>query len=37
MIVLTVEERETLERWACRPSTVQSLALRCRLVVMAAG
>ncbi len=29
-IVLTTEERETLERWARRPTTAQALALRAR-------
>jgi len=35
-IVLTAEERETLERWARRPSTAQALALRSRIVLAAA-
>ena len=36
-IVLTTEERETLERWARRPTTAQALALRARLVLRCAG
>jgi transposase len=35
-IVLSAGERETLERWARRPSTGQALALRCRIVLAAA-
>ncbi len=35
-IVLSAEERETLERWARRPSTGQALALGCRIVLAAA-
>ena len=35
-IVLTDEERETLERWARRPTSAQALALRCRIVLAAA-
>ena len=35
-IVLTAAERETLERWARRPSTAQGLALRSRIVLAAA-
>jgi transposase len=34
--VLTVEEREVLERWALRPKSSQALALRCRIVLAAA-
>jgi transposase len=34
--VLSDEERETLQRWARRPSTGQALALRCRIVLAAA-
>ena len=34
-IVLSDEERETLERWARRPTS--ALALRCRIVLAAAG
>ncbi len=30
------EERETLQRWARRPKSAQSLALRCRIVLTAA-
>ena len=36
-IVLTDEEREILERWARRPTSAQALALRCRMVLAAAG
>jgi transposase len=36
-IVLSDEERETLERQARRPSSAQSLALRCRIVLGAAA
>jgi transposase len=36
-IVLTDEEREVLERWARRPTSAQALALRCRIVLAAAG
>lgn len=35
-IVLSDDERETLERWARRPTTGQALALRCRIVLAAA-
>jgi transposase len=35
-LVLTGEERETLERWACRPTSAQALALRCRIVLACA-
>jgi transposase len=35
-VVLTDEERETLERWARRPKSAQALALRCRIVLAAA-
>ena len=35
-LVLTTEERETLARWARRPSTAQALALRARLVLACA-
>jgi transposase len=35
-VVLTDEERETLERWARRPKSSQALALRCRIVLAAA-
>jgi transposase len=36
-LVLTDDERETLERWARRHSSAQSLALRCRIVLACAG
>jgi len=32
-VVLTEDERETLERWARRPKSAQALALRCRIVL----
>jgi transposase len=32
-VVLSDEERETLERWARRPKSAQALALRCRIVL----
>lgn len=35
-IELTDVERSTLERWARRPKSAQSLALRCRIVLLAA-
>ncbi len=35
-VVLSDEERETLERWARRPKSSQALALRCRIVLAAA-
>jgi transposase len=35
-IVLSDEERETLQRWSRRPTTGQALALRCRIVLGAA-
>jgi transposase len=35
-VVLTDDERETLERWARRPKTAQALALRCRIVLACA-
>lgn len=35
-VVLNDEERETLQRWARRPSSAQALALRCRIVLAAA-
>ncbi len=35
-VVLTEEERATLERWARRPSSAQALALRCRIVLACA-
>lgn len=36
-VVLSEEEREVLERWARRPKSAQALALRCRIVLAAAG
>ena len=36
-IVLSDEERETLQRWARRPKSAQALALRCRIVLACAG
>src|SRR5580765_2042065 len=35
-VVLGDGERETLERWARRPTSAQALALRCRIVLAAA-
>lgn len=35
-LVLTGEERESLERWARRPKSAQALALRCRIVLACA-
>src|SRR5437879_3210066 len=35
-VVLSAEERETLERWARRPKSAQALAFRCRIVLAAA-
>ena len=35
-IDLSEAERETLERWARRPKSAQALALRCRIVLLAA-
>ncbi len=32
-LVLADDERDTLERWARRPKSAQSLALRCRIVL----
>jgi hypothetical protein len=32
-VVLTDDERETLERWAGRLKSAQALALRCRIVL----
>jgi len=34
-VVLSDEERETLERWARRPKSSQALAFRCRVVLAA--
>jgi transposase len=36
VVVLTDDERETLERWARRPKSAQALALRCRIVLACA-
>ena len=36
VLVLTGEERETLQRWARRPTTAQALALRARVVLKCA-
>jgi len=36
-VTLTERERETLERWARRPKSSQALAMRCRIVLGAAG
>src|SRR3989440_4844374 len=33
VVVLTDEERETLQRWARRPKSSQALAQRCRIVL----
>ena len=35
-LVLSTEERETLERWARRPKSAQALAVRCRVVLACA-
>jgi transposase len=35
-VVLTDEERKTLERWARRPKSSQALAFRCRIILAAA-
>src|SRR6059058_3207687 len=35
-VVLSDEERETVERWARRPKSAQALAFRCRIVLAAA-
>ena len=35
-LVLSSEERETLERWARRPTSAQALAQRCRIVLACA-
>src|SRR2546430_2303478 len=37
VVVLSEEERETLERWARRPGSAQALAFRCRVVLAATG
>lgn len=36
LLTLTVDERETLERWARRPTTAQALAQRARIVLKCA-
>ncbi len=36
-LILSDEERETLERWASRPKSAQRLALRCRIVLLCAS
>ena len=36
VVVLSDEERETLQRWARRPNSAQALALRCRIVLACA-
>ena len=36
-LALTTEERDTLERWARRPTTAQALVLRARLVLRCAA
>ncbi len=35
-VMLTVDERETLEQWARRPKTAQALAQRARIVLACA-
>jgi transposase len=35
-VILSEDERATLERWARRPKTAQALALRCRVVLACA-
>jgi transposase len=35
-LVLSAQERSTLQRWARRPSSAQALALRCRIVLACA-
>ncbi|MGH2657994.1 MAG: helix-turn-helix domain-containing protein [Actinomycetota bacterium] len=35
-LILSDEDRETLERWARRPNSAQALALRCRIVLACA-
>src|SRR5215471_11205285 len=35
-VLLSTDERETLERWARRPNSAQALALRCRIVLACA-
>jgi transposase len=36
LLALSDEERETLERWARRPTSAQALAQRCRIVLRCA-
>jgi transposase len=36
-VTVTAEERETLERWARRPTTAQALAMRARIVLASAA
>jgi len=36
LLILTLEERETLERWARRPKSAQALAQRARIVLVCA-
>ena len=36
VVELTADERETLQRWARRPTSAQALALRCRIVLACA-
>jgi transposase len=36
-LTMTAQERETLERWARRPTTAQALAMRARVVLASAG
>jgi len=36
-VLLTEDERETLQRWARRPKSAQALALRCRIVLAASN
>ena len=36
-LLLSTEERETLERWARRPSSEQELALRARVILACAA
>jgi len=35
-LVLSTDERETLERWARRPKSAQALAVRCRVFLSCA-
>ena len=36
-LVLSADERETLERWMRRPTTAQALAMRAQIIVHCAG